>query len=302
MIGGLLRTLRPHQWVKNLFVLAPLFFSKQFTDPGMLALGLGAALLFCLGAGTVYLFNDVLDIEKDRAHPVKRNRPIPSGVLSVRAALIAACVLGAGSVAAAFAINHRLGIVVSAYLIMNLAYSLILKHVPFVDVSIIATGFVLRVLAGAFAINVQISEWLFICTFLLSLYLGLGKRLHEMMLVQQGSVTKSRKVLERYRLEHLQFGVLFVCGLTISAYTIYTLTAALPGQPLRASVTPFAHPWLPATIPFAIFGVVRFYQLLQLKDLKSPTELILRDVPFVLNLALWGVCMGALGFRLVGPA
>ena len=124
--------------------------------------------------------------------------------------------------------------------------------------SIIATGFVLRVLAGAFAINVFISEWLIICTFLLALYLGLGKRLHEFRLMQSGRTEKSRPVLERYRGEHLDFGVLFVSGLTIAGYTIYTLTAALPDQPLRTRATPFDSPYLPATIPFAVFGITRF--------------------------------------------
>lgn len=299
VVRGVLRTLRPHQWIKNLFVLAPLFFSKQFLVPLQSVKGVVAALLFCLTAGTVYLFNDVFDVEKDRAHPVKCKRPIASGQLPVRSAVIAACFLGAGSVLTSFLIDIRLGAVVSIYLTMNLAYSTFLKNIAFLDVSIIAFGFVLRVLAGAFAINVFISEWLFICTFLLALYLGLGKRLHEMLLVESGEVKKARKVLEHYRLEHLQFGVLFVAGLTISAYTIYTLAAALPNQPLRATVTPFASPWLPITIPLAIFGVVRFYQLLQMQNLKSPTELILRDKVFIANLLIWGVVMAILGFGLL---
>lgn len=296
IVRGVLRTLRPHQWIKNLFVLAPLFFSKQFLVPTQCARGVLAALLFCLTAGTVYLFNDVFDVEKDRNHPVKRNRPIPSGQLPIRAAVMAAIGLGSGSLIVSYLLDLRLGVVVTVYLTMNLAYSMSLKNIAFVDVTIIATGFVLRVLAGAFAIDVFISEWLFICTFLLALYLGMGKRLHELMLFEAGQVKKSRKVLERYKLPHLQFGVLFVAGLTISAYTIYTLAAALPNQPLRATVSPFASPWLPITIPLAIFGIVRFYYLLQLQDLKSPTELILRDKIFIANLIIWGLVMAILGF------
>lgn len=300
MLRGFLRTLRPHQWVKNLFVLAPLFFSKSFMEPGLAALGVGAALLFSLTSGTVYLINDIFDIEKDRRHPTKRHRPIPSGALPVRVA--AACALGLGGVTqlAAWLIDWRLGLVTLSYLVMNLAYSTALKHYAFIDVTIIAAGFVLRVLAGAFAIDVFISEWLITCTFLLALYLGMGKRLHELRLMEQGRVDRSRPVLERYRVEHLDFGVLFVSGLTIAAYTIYTLTAALPDQPLRSQHTPFASPYLPATIPFAVFGITRFYQLLNSESLDSPTELILKDIPFIANLGFWGGAMLTLAFWPVG--
>ena len=296
MTKGLVRTLRPHQWVKNLFVLAPLFFSKSFLEPALLALGFGAALLFSLTSGTVYLFNDIFDIEKDRRHPTKRHRPIPSGELPIPVAAAGAVGLGLGTQAVAWLIDWRLGAVCLGYLVMNLAYSTVLKHVAFVDVTIIATGFVLRVLAGAFAIDVFISEWLITCTFLLALYLGLGKRLHELNLLLEGKSTKTRPVLERYRQEHLDFGVLFVAGLTIAGYTIYTLTSALPEQPLRSKHTPFDSAYLPATIPFAVFGITRFYQLLKSESLASPTELILRDAPFIANLLLWGVAMGVLAF------
>jgi 4-hydroxybenzoate polyprenyltransferase len=177
---------------------------------------------------------------------------------------------------------------------MNLAYSTVLKHIPFVDVIIIATGFVLRVLAGAFAIDVYISEWLFGCTFLLSLYLGLGKRQHEMAMLKRGEASKVRKVLERYHPDHLEFAFLFVAGLTIACYTVYTLTASLPDQPLRTQNTPFASPYLPATIPFTVFGITRFYQLVNNDSPYSPTDLILKDWPFILNLVLWVGCAGAL--------
>ncbi len=300
-VWGLLKTLRPHQWIKNLFVLAPLFFSKSFMEPRLLGLGLLAALIFSLTAGTVYLINDIFDLEKDRRHPVKKNRPLPAGVITVRMAAIAACVLGLGTQAAAWALDWRLGAVTSGYLGMNLAYSMSLKHVPFVDVSIIAAGFVLRVLAGAFAIDVFISEWLIICTFLLSLYLGFGKRLHELELVARGEATKVRKVLERYSSGQLEFVVLFVAGMTIAGYTIYTMTAALPDQPLRSEHTPFTSRYLPATIPMAVFGITRFYQLLRSDSQESPTELILKDAPFIVNLLVWGAAMAVLGFYFSAP-
>ena len=303
MMRGIMVTLRPHQWVKNIFVLAPLFFSKSFFQTDKVFLAISAAFLFCMAAGTVYLLNDVFDIEKDRKHPVKRNRPIPSGELPVPVAKTAAWLFAAGTIAGSFALGTWTGVVITSYLVMNLAYSMALKHVAFLDVTIIATGFVLRVLAGAFAIDVFISEWLIACTFFLALYLGLGKRDHELRLFLAGQVKKSRKVLEQYRAEHLDFGVLFVAGLTIAVYTIYTLTAALPEltsalpyQPLRSRPTPFTSPWLPITIPFAVFGITRFYQLVN-KDLPhSPTDLLLRDAPFLINLALWGGVMLTLAF------
>jgi 4-hydroxybenzoate polyprenyltransferase len=301
MIRGILVTLRPHQWVKNVFVFAPLFFSKSFMDPGKAALAISAAALFCMAAGTVYLFNDLFDIEKDRKHPVKRNRPIPSGELPLPVAKAAAWTLGIGTVAGSFALGTWTGAVITGYLVMNLAYSTVLKNVAFLDVTIIATGFVLRVLAGAFAIDVFISEWLIACTFFLALYLGLGKRDHELRLYLDGEVKKSRKVLERYRAEHLDFAVLFVAGLTIAVYTIYTLTAALPElttalpyQPLRSRPTPFTSPWLPMTIPFAVFGITRFYQLINKDSPESPTDLLLKDTPFLINIFLWGAAMLAL--------
>ena len=296
MFTGVLKTLRPHQWVKNVFVLAPLFFSKAFLDPSSLALGLGAALLFCLTSGAVYLLNDVFDVEKDRNHPVKRNRPVASGQLPIGVAKSAAVALGFGSVLTAFFVDPRFGAVLGSYLAMNFAYSASLKHLAFIDVGIIATGFVLRVVAGALAIDVYISEWLFGCTFLLALYLGFGKRQHELRMVQQGRADKVRKVLERYHPEHLDFTVLFVAGLTIACYTVYTLTASLPNQPLRSQATPFASPYLPVTIPFVVFGITRFYQLINKNSPHSPTDLLLRDIPFLVNGALWGIAIIALFF------
>ena len=296
MFAGILKSLRPHQWVKNVFVLAPLFFSKAFLLPDKLTLGIAAALLFCLTSGAVYLLNDVFDVEKDRNHPVKRNRPVASGALPIRVAKFASIVLGPGSVLAAFLIDVRFGAVLGSYLAMNFAYSASLKHLAFIDVSIIAIGFVLRVVAGALAIDVYISEWLFGCTFLLALYLGFGKRQHELRMVTEGRADKVRKVLERYNPEHLDFTVLFVAGLTIACYTVYTLTASLPDQPLRTQATPYASPYLPGTVPFVVFGITRFYQLINKQSPHSPTDLLLRDVPFLVNGALWGITIVALYF------
>lgn len=294
LVGGIVRSLRPHQWVKNVFVLAPLFFSKAFLIPEKLALGLLAALLFSLASGAVYLLNDVFDVDKDRNHPVKKNRPIASGELPIGVAKVMSLLLGLGSVGAAFLVDVRFGAVLGGYLTMNLAYSAQLKHLAFIDVSIIAAGFVLRVIAGALAIDVYISEWLFGCTFLLALFLALGKRQHELRLVEQGHATKVRKVLERYHPAQLDFAVLFAAGNTIACYTVYTLTASLPDQPLRTQMTPVSSPYLPVTIPFVVFGITRFYQMINNDSPHSPTDLLLRDVPFMLNGVVWAIVIGAM--------
>lgn len=303
MAAGLFETLRPHQWVKNLFVLAPIFFAQRYDEPDRLALAVAAAGLFCLAAGSVYLINDIFDVEEDRQHPVKKNRPIPSGQLPVPVARVAAGVISLGTVGVSALIDPMLAAVIGGYIAMNLAYSIVLKHLAFIDVTVIAVGFVLRVLAGKYAIDVYVSEWLIGCTFLLALYLGLGKRVHELSLYAAGDETKSRRVLERYHAGLLEFVFLFVAGLTIAAYTIYTLTAALPEltkamtmQPLRQRPTPFATPYLPVTVLFAVFGITRFFQLAQSDVPQSPTDLITRDIPFIVNLVLWGVVMLAFGW------
>lgn len=285
---AVLKSMRPHQWIKNLFVLAPLFFSKSFLEPTLLAKEIAAVFAFCFGAGAVYLMNDIFDVEKDRNHPVKRFRPIASGQLPMATARIAAIVFGLGSIGGAFALDVRTGAVLTSYLVMNVAYSMKLKHVPYIDVAIIAIGFVMRVMAGAWAIDVQMSYWLIACTFLLALYLALGKRMNELRLVEQGRADKVRKVLKYYNSEQLNFAVLFVGGLTIACYTVYTLTASLPDQPLRHIQTPFSSKFLPITIPFTVFGISRFYLLLSRDTDDSPTDLILRDIPFIVNILFWG--------------
>lgn len=295
MFLALLKSMRPTQWVKNLFVLAALVFSHTLFSPSHLMHAIIGAGLFCIISGVVYLMNDIFDVEKDRAHPTKRNRPIASGALPVKAAIGAAAFMGLGSLGAAFALDVRFGGVALAYMVINVLYSSYLKHVVFVDVITIALGFLLRTLAGAFVINVEISEWLFGCTFLLALYLALGKRKHELLQAGTNSA-KQRGVLERYRLGHINFALLCTAGLTIAAYTAYTLSVSLPGQPLHHHVrAPFESPYLYATIPFAVIGIFRFYMLISRSECaESPTERMIRDIPFVINLAGWGLVVLAL--------
>ncbi len=162
------------------------------------------------------------------------------------------------------------------------------------DVLTIALGFLLRTLAGAFVIDVFFSEWLFGCTFLLALFLGLGKRKHEMLQAGMGR-GKQRRVLERYRLDHLNYALLCVAGLTIAAYTAYTLSVSLPEQPYHPTRSPLTSPWIPATIPFPVVGLFRFFMLISRADLAdSPTDRMIKDIPFVLNLGLWGISILAM--------
>lgn len=274
---AILRTMRPHQWVKNLFVLAPLFFSQAFWDWTLLLKGVAAALLFSLMAGTVYLINDIADRERDRRHPTKRHRPIAAGELSVRSATMAAWFFGITTVVGAAALDLGLVAVLSLYLLMNLAYSKILKDWAFVDVGIIAIGFVLRVLAGSLAIGVFLSEWLVLCTFLLACFLALGKRRHEVAMSRAGDIEGTRDGWERYRVEQLDVGLFIAGSLTVAAYTIYALTASLPDQPLRTQHTPFSSPLLPVTIPMVVLGMARFFQISKRETPTSPTESMLRD-------------------------
>lgn len=278
---GLLKTMRPHQWVKNGFVVAPLVFAEQLFEPTALVRALVAFALFCLVSGAVYLLNDVRDVEKDRSHPVKQHRPIASGVVPVRVAARASAVLAVGAIGAGLWLAPGFGIAMAAYMGMNVGYSFGLKNVPWLDVLIIAAGFLLRVLAGALAIQVHISGWLLGCTFLLALFLGMGKRRHELVTAGDGA-TKQRRVLQFYQLAHLNLAITTVGIATVVAYASYAFSAHA-----RELFDTTAMPW---TIPFIIVGIGRFLQLSgAADDARSPTDRMVRDIPFVANIVGWGL-------------
>lgn len=278
---ALLKTLRPHQWVKNIFVLAPLVFSKNLLSVRHLLTAAGAMALFCLASGVVYLINDLVDLERDQNHPVKRLRPIASGTLSVGAARLAAAVLGPGVLAGGYLLSRPLALVLAGYITLNLFYSIVLKHLPYLDVLSIAAGFLLRVLGGALALNVVASVWLLICTALLACYLALGKRAHELASLGEDA-RLARAVLDRYRLSHVKIVMLVVALATLVAYVLYTVSAET-----RAA---FGTSYLAATGPFTLIGLLRFYQLVTKPHQEaSPTDEMLRDLPFLANVALWGL-------------
>ena len=276
---GLVRTLRPQQWVKNVFVAAPLVFSRHLEDRAYLARTGLAVLAFCALSGAVYAFNDVRDVAADRVHPTKRNRPVAAGQLSERAALAWSAILAALALGGCLALGWELAMWAALYFAQNVAYSVKLKHVAFVDVGLIASGFILRVLAGAAAIDVPASGWLLACTSLLALFFGLGKRAHELAWAQTtGDPAATRAALSGYRLPVVRVAMLVLAVLTCAAYGAYTLDAH------TAELFRTRH--LVYSVPFVALGIVRFLFLaLWSPRIDSPTEAMLRDPWFLLDLA-----------------
>lgn len=277
---ALVATLRPHQWVKNLFVAAALVFSRHLNEPGYVARTALAVLTFCLLSGAVYAFNDVRDLEADRAHPTKRARPIASGALSERAALTAAAVLAVLALGMAVSLSSTTGLYAAAYLAQNLAYSVRLKHIAFVDVGVIAAGFLLRVLAGAAAIAVPASGWLLTCTALLATFLGMGKRAHELSwAARTGQVARTRAALAGYRFAVVRAVMIALALATVGAYLAYSLDPH--------TVAFFGTDRLSLTTPFVALGILRFLTLALWRPTDdSPTDAMLRDPMFLTVLAL----------------
>ena len=278
-VAALIKTIRPHQWVKNVFVAAPLVFSRHLTDVDQVARTGIAVLAFCLLSGAVYAFNDVRDVEADRAHPKKRLRPIAAGALSERNAMIAAVALAVIALIACSLLSWKLALFAGGYLVQNMAYSVWLKHIAFVDVGVIANGFLLRVLAGAAAINVPASPWLLICTVLLAVFLGFGKRAHELAWAERsGSDKTTRAALTGYRLPMLRWAMLVLAAVTVLAYGAYTLDGR--------TVAFFGTDRLVYSAPFVAAAIVRFLflALWRPKD-DSPTEAMFKDPWFLLILA-----------------
>lgn len=283
---ALIRSLRPAQWAKNLFVLAPLVFAQRLLDLDAAGAALAAFGAFCLASSTVYLINDLRDREEDRKHPLKRHRPIAAGDLSPPAALVAVGVFGAASLGAAFALGAATGTFTTVYLVLNLLYSLGLKNQVILDVMTLSLGFVLRVLAGAAAIGVGVSGWLILCTVFLSLFLAFSKRRHELILLADGAADQ-RQVLSHYSPTFLDQMINVVTASTVVSYALYAIS--------DDTVKRFGTEALIYTELFVLFGVFRYlYLIYQRPDERNPTEVILRDPPFLINLALWGLSVLAI--------
>jgi decaprenyl-phosphate phosphoribosyltransferase len=281
MLLALLQAIRPKQWVKNGFLFAPLVFSKNLFHGDLLLRSATAFGLFCAVASAVYLGNDVLDAAEDRRHPVKRNRPVASGRLPAWLALAAAAVLAVGGIWGAFSLAPAFAYVLLVYLVLNVGYSLGLKRIAYVDVGIIASGFVLRVLGGALAIDVQASFWLFVCTFCLATFLALGKRKHEMLVAAAGGdKARTRHALGRYDLVTVDRALLMAGTSAVWSYVLYTIAPETRQH--------FNTLLLALTVPFPAFGVFRFMSLVDRSSrASSPTEALITDGPFVTNMAVW---------------
>ncbi len=275
----LVRSLRPQQWTKNLFVFAGLLFSGHLLDRAAWPPALAAFLIFCGLSGAVYLVNDVLDRGADAQHPVKRHRPIASGALSPGVALGVAGVLAAVCVAGAMAINRQLTMAAVGYVVLLGTYSAALKHYVIIDVLTLAAGFVLRAVAGAVAIGVPISHWLLVCTTLLALFIGLSKRRHELTLLNDGAAGH-RPILQEYSPYLLDQMISVVTAATLVAYSVYTISSETAER--------LGSDRLGLTIPFVLYGIFRYLYLVhQRNEGGSPSELLLTDRPLLVCVALW---------------
>ncbi|MBI2855624.1 MAG: decaprenyl-phosphate phosphoribosyltransferase [Chloroflexi bacterium] len=288
---ALISSIRPRQWTKNLIIYFAFFFTVDqawsLDEPGeagrLLAQTTVAFALFCLITGAVYLLNDVLDAERDRHHPRKRHRPIAAGLLSASVALSMALVMATGGIGLAFVLDPYFGLVAVVYLGTMLAYNLYLKRVIIVDVLAISAGFVLRAAAGAVVLDVTISPWLYVCTSLGALFLGFAKRLNELVLAGDGG-SLQRESLEEYTPRFLEQLIAIVAPATLVSYILYTFTAEnLPDNDAMM-----------LTIPFVMYGLFRYMYLVHHKNLgESPEEILLTDMPLIVDIALWLVTASA---------
>lgn len=280
MIKALVKTMRPKQWTKNVLIFAALVFDRQLFQIEPFLYTMAGFILLCLTSSTIYLINDIADIEQDRQHPKKTNRPLASGALSVRVAATSALIFGLISILTSFCLDAGFGTIIFIYLIINLFYSFWLKHIPILDVLLVASGFVLRVAAGVSLIVVErFSPWLYVCTTLLALFVSFGKRRAELTLLAD-KANSHRKVLDGYTIALLDQLIVIVSATTIMAYSLYTFSAEnLPANHVMM-----------LTIPFVLYGIFRYLYLIQVKDAGgAPDELILSDIPLLLTLVFWGL-------------
>jgi 4-hydroxybenzoate polyprenyltransferase len=279
---SLLVALRPKQWAKNVFVFAAIVFSKELADPHSVVRVAAAFAVFCVLSSAVYLINDVRDREDDRQHPTKCRRPVAAGEIAPGTASALSVVLAVAAVFAAFFLSTHFGEVVVFYLVLNLLYSFGLKRIVIVDVMMVATGFLLRALAGALVIDVAISRWLILCAGLLALFLGFVKRRQEVAATEGAS--PRRPILNEYSLAFLDQMIAVVTGATVVAYSLYAFS------PEVAQKLGTEH--LGLTIPFVLFGIFRYLYLVHQRGAgENPTAVVLADGPLIVDLLLWGAAV-----------
>jgi len=279
------RSMRPRQWTKNLILFAALIFSQNIFSPLLLFRAVAAFAIFCFLSGCVYIINDLLDLKQDQIHPIKSKRPLASGRLKPATAVIAAIALFCLSFGSAAAFtNLTFMLVALIYFVLQLAYSTLLKHVVILDVFCIAAGFVLRAIGGAEVIDVPFSTWLLFCTMLLSLFLALSKRRHELLLLEDDAV-HHRKILFEYSPYLLDQMISVVTASTVITYTLYTVS--------EDTVSKFGTDRLKFTIPFVLYGIFRYLYLIHQKNEGgSPEHVLLNDLPLIICVLLYGLTVG----------
>lgn len=279
MPTALIAAMRPKQWTKNLVIFAGLVFSQNFFHLGFLKVSVLAFIAFCLNASSVYIINDIKDLEQDRLHPVKKFRPLPAGRISTRQATFLSVILAVISLALAFWLNLHYGALLALYWVMMIVYSFALKHVVIVDIMIISAGFIIRAISGAVVLDVMISRWLLACAIFLSLFLILAKRRNE--IVELGAnASEHRAILDEYGERFLDQMIAVVTACTVISYVLYTVD---PG-----TVQKFHTANLILTVPFVIYGIFRYLYLVYQKNMGGRPEMILlADRPLLLSVFLW---------------
>ena len=277
-------SLRPKQWTKNFFIFAGILFSQNIFHSSLLVRVILAFLIFCLLSGSIYILNDITDLERDRRHRLKSQRPLASGKLKVSQAIIALIILSSLSLTTSWFLNLPFFLTALAYFLLQVAYSFLLQHIVILDVFAITLGFVLRVVAGAVVINVEISSWLIICTILLSLFLGLSKRRHELVMLNE-EAKNHRKVLEKYSPYLLDQMISVVTASTVVCYALYTMS--------WETVQKFGTKNLIFTIPFVLYGIFRYLYLIHKKEEGgNPENILVQDIPLMIDILLWVITAG----------
>lgn len=276
----LLRALRPYQWSKNALVFAALVFARDLGDGRKVLLALAAYAIFCAASSAVYLFNDIADRERDARHPVKRDRPIAAGRVGVGTASIVAVVLALAALLGAWSINLELAAVIGGYFALQLAYNLGLKHIAIVDALCVAAGFLLRAIAGAVAIDEEMSSWLLICTSFASVFVSFAKRRHEFSTLT-GSAAAHRESLSGYRVGTLDQFLVICAGATLLSYALYTID--------EETITKVGDERLLSTLPLVMYGLFHYLALVQRDEaIGDPALALVRDRPLLITVALYG--------------
>ncbi|MBK7706036.1 MAG: decaprenyl-phosphate phosphoribosyltransferase [Acidobacteria bacterium] len=283
-LTALMIELRPMEWSKNLLVFSGLIFSRSLTDAHNVAISFAGFLLFCCASSGVYLFNDLCDIKEDREHPVKRHRPLASGALDLNLARIVMILLFAAATAGALWLSHGFAVIIGVYLATCLAYSIKLKDIVILDVILIASGFVLRAISGAIIINVDVSEWLVLCTSMVALLVGFGKRRHELVLLAE-TAESHRRSLSDYSIGFLDSIMNICAGAAVLTYALYTRA--------EQTVERVGSRGMLLTLPFVVYGVFRYLFLIHKREAGGdPVQILFRDRPTMLNLLLWVLAAG----------